>query len=228
MYSIKGDILLGDKVSHYETQSHFSSRNDGTPIRNVCDFVIIHWTGTARSAYDSIVWSQDPRSRASWHITIDRDGSVYVDNAGFRGVLWHAGVSKWTAPQMRKTYNYLNRYSVGIELACAGKVHKKKDTNEFLDSFGNEVNSRMVVEYSGEDYESFTPSQLRISKEIALLICKQYNCVDILGHYEISPSRKIDPGSLYPLASLRTDLHSQSWYKWREQYEKQDNRRREA
>jgi N-acetylmuramoyl-L-alanine amidase len=88
----------------------------------------------------------------------------------------HAGYSSW------KIYNQLNSASIGIEIVNAGF----KETPE------------------GRVYAPFKQSQ--IDQLILLLkdIVKRYNIApgNILGHNDIAPQRKQDPGPLFPWKQL--------------------------
>jgi N-acetylmuramoyl-L-alanine amidase len=88
----------------------------------------------------------------------------------------HAGYSSW------KIYNQLNSASIGIEIVNAGF----KETSE------------------GRVYAPFKQSQ--IDQLILLLkdIVKRYNIApgNILGHNDIAPQRKQDPGPLFPWKQL--------------------------
>ena len=197
-FYISNDVLknFDDSLLTYYGSPHFSNG------RNICDFVVIHWTGTSRPARSSVNWTQDHNSNVSFHLCIDRDGTVYVNNKGFRSILWHCGNSSYKAklPNERyRDYKGINRYGIGIELANAGRVDKENGV--YVDSFGSEVKN--VKQFNGKFYEDFTENQLKVCGNITKLLCANYKCVDVVGHYEISPGRKIDPGPLFPLKDLR-------------------------
>lgn len=204
-FNIVNDLLQGP-VEHIKSPHKSAGRN-------VCDFVIIHYTGSHGDAASSNKWSQDPASKVSWHITIDRSGKVTQIN-DFRTVAWHAGQSSWKAKQTGKSYTNMNTWSIGIELANAGVLTQKD--GKWLSPYKVVIpNDRVYVDRMGRGWEMFAPEQIRMAYEIALLCAQRYNCVDILGHNEISPDRKVDPGAAFPLADLKNKLYAQSWYKYK-------------
>lgn len=83
-------------------------------------------------------------------------------------IAWHAGVSEWMG---RKS---CNNFSVGIELENRGKM----------------ING---------GFEEFYERQLAAMEElIGLLLKDNDSIVDIVGHQDIAPGRKIDPGPRFP------------------------------
>ena len=50
------------------------------------------------------------------------------------------------------------------------------------------------IELEGSDYEPFEPVQYKILNAIIKLLNKTYLIKDIVGHSDIAPGRKTDPG----------------------------------
>ena len=95
---------------------------------------------------------------------------------------WHAGVSDW------KGRNNLNDTSIGIEIVNDGDV-------------------------SG----TFVPYKDFQIKEVAVLVkylADKYEipATNILGHSDIAPQRKSDPGPLFPWKELYTKYNIGMWY----------------
>ena len=95
---------------------------------------------------------------------------------------WHAGVSDW------KGRNNLNDTSIGIEIVNGGDV-------------------------SG----TFVPYKDFQIKEVAVLVkylADKYEipATNILGHSDIAPQRKSDPGPLFPWRELYTQYNIGMWY----------------
>lgn len=205
MYQISNDLLVDPSIQ----RAYSPHKSSG---RNVCDFVIMHYTGSHGTASSSNAWAKDPRSKVSWHIIIDRDGTVY-QMCNFREIGWHAGDSAWYAKQVNRQYKYMNQYSIGIEIANAGLLTYKNGA--YYNPYGVVIpRDRVIVTPDNKAWEKFTDIQIQKSYEVALSCAQKYNCVDILGHNEISPGRKIDPGEAYPLRDLKQKLYSQPWYKF--------------
>lgn len=200
--------IIYDRLSNIEFYQSPNISNG----RNICDFIIIHYTGSYVGIKGDINTALNPESRVSWHLTIGRDGSI-KQTANFRQIAWHAGKSFWNAKQVNRTYTNLNKYSIGIELDNAGLLTKKD--NKFYTAYGQEVPlSNVFMDTTNNTWELFSENQINLCNEIALKLAKHYNCVDILGHNEIAPDRKVDPGSAFPLQDLKEKLYAQSWYKW--------------
>lgn len=80
---------------------NYSSREGAGPR-----MIVLHYTADAGGAVD---WFRDPRSRASAHFVLARDGSV-VQMVDLDETAWHAGDYK------------INRESVGIEVVNWGEL----------------------------------------------------------------------------------------------------------
>ena len=91
-------------------------------------------------------------------------------------VAWHAGVSGW------RGYTHLNSISIGIELVNPGYYRKGGMTTCTL----------------------YPPSQLLALESLLQTLVKRYAItpVNIVGHSDVAPSRKQDPGPCFPWHSL--------------------------
>lgn len=208
-FVVRDDMLIknGRKVTSFE-----SPHKNAT--RNICDFVIIHYTGSHGTYKSSTDWAADPKSKVSWHLTVGRKGEINQHIDGFRTVLWHAGQSEWNATNVGKLYKSLNRYSIGIEIANAGKL-TQNEKGKWVSTYGKVfTDDNVFIADDGTGWEKFTNEQIETVCAVALVLAEEYNCVDILGHNEISPGRKIDPGPAFPLLKLREELHKRDFYKF--------------
>ncbi len=118
---------------------------------------------------------------------IDRSGNVTQFGA-FNEILWHAGASSW------KGLIGMNSRSIGIELTNLGGSSENKKGFVFL-KHKNEQNSRY--------WQSYTEEQLSVLKAVSECLVKQYKIIDILGHDDIAPGRKSDPGPAFPWSLLK-------------------------
>ncbi|MGH8162989.1 MAG: glycoside hydrolase family 75 protein, partial [Rhodanobacteraceae bacterium] len=50
----------------------------------------------------------------------------------------------------------------------------------------------------------YTPEQLETAAQVAALLINHYNLLDVIGHEDISPGRKNDPGPAFPMQSFRS------------------------
>lgn len=166
-------------------------------------FLVIHYTAVTRAA-GSVSWFLNKTASASAHLIIDRDGSI-IQFAPFDVVTWHAGESRWNG------YNGLNRYSIGIELVNGGRL--SRSGNAWICP----VDKRTVPEsdvYMGihkneqreQAWHEYTEEQLQVTAEIGALLVKTYGLEDVVGHDDISPIRKSDPGPAFPMNSFRSKI----------------------
>jgi N-acetylmuramoyl-L-alanine amidase len=189
--------LEGDRVSYCP------SPNSPGLFAHPPEAILIHYTAslTAKSAIDRLTSSDKPRVSA--HLVIDRDATIY-QLLRFDAIGWHAGVSQWQGRQG------LNTSSIGIELVNAGRLEKRGD--EYYAWSGQRVDDSAVLgaTHRHEDFSSYwqlyTPEQIGMCKTVCSLLCQHYPIADILGHEEVSPGRKMDPGPAFPLDTLRNDL----------------------
>jgi N-acetylmuramoyl-L-alanine amidase len=165
-------------------------------------YLVIHFTA-GRSAKDSVAWLARRVAKASAHLVIGRDGKV-TQLVPFDRVAWHAGASRWDG------LVGLNRYSIGIELDNAGRLERKgeKWCAWFGDSYPDD--EVMVATHKHESKPSgwhvYPPAQIDATLEAAQAIVEKYGVKDILGHEDISPGRKCDPGPAFPLGNFRSRL----------------------
>ena len=175
------------------------------------DTLVIHFTGGS-SAESSVRHLCKQSAKASAHLVIGRDAKVY-QLAPFNVITWHAGRSSWN------NRHGLNKFSIGIELDNAGELTDNGNGKYF--SWFNKAFSDEDVYFgthrnrSASSYwHSYTTEQIEKVFDICHLLCEHYNIKDILGHEEIAPARKSDPGPAFPLERLReqvltTNRHSE-------------------
>jgi len=169
--------------------------------------LVIHNTGGGTLA-SAVNWFANPDSKVSAHLVIDRDGQT-TQCVPFNIRAYHAGVSKW------KNYaigGSLNGCGIGIELVNAGMCGKTANNTYYDRLMRNKVipNNNIITaahRNDGKDnvqpWERYDERQLRRVTEVAKLICKAYQIREIVGHDEIAPKRKIDPGPAFNMEEFR-------------------------
>ena len=55
-------------------------------------------------------------------------------------------------------------------------------------------------------WHRYTSEQLAVVEAICAALIQRYGIQHILGHEEIAPSRKVDPGPAFPLDAMRARL----------------------
>ncbi len=167
----------------------------GQPMR-VRRFLIQHFTSGATALSSINFWRTPEAKGASAHFVIDRDGALYQCRP-CNVTCGHAGKSAWT--HEGKTYTGLNSCSIGIEYANAG------DSTNLIRKWSKLPPLRARHKNGGPvcDWERYTPEQIAVGKELSRILVKRYNLDAILGHDDIAPDRKVDPGPAFPLKEVR-------------------------
>ncbi|PCJ33819.1 MAG: N-acetylmuramoyl-L-alanine amidase [Alphaproteobacteria bacterium] len=149
--------------------SYPSPNYDDRPEGVKIKYLILHYTGmnTGKAALDRLC---DEAAKVSAHYLIEEDGRVFsLVPEGKRA--WHAGRSSWEGERD------INGYSIGIELVNPGH-----------DSPG----------YKG-DYRPFPEAQMAALIDLCRGILTRHDIKPwhVLGHSDVAPARKCDPGELF-------------------------------
>jgi N-acetylmuramoyl-L-alanine amidase len=167
---------------------------------------VIHYTA-GRSAASSVQWLSNPAARASAHVVVGRDGGI-TQLVPFDRIAWHAGRSSWKGDMG------LNQLSLGIELDNPGRLERVGGRwrawfqEEFDESEVIEAVHKHETRLSG--WHSFTPEQIEAAVELSNLLVNKYDLRDVVGHDDISPGRKSDPGPAFPMSSFRARVLGRS------------------
>ncbi|MFN3212644.1 MAG: N-acetylmuramoyl-L-alanine amidase [Henriciella sp.] len=138
------------------------------------DMLVFHYTGmqTGQQALDRMC---DPEAEVSAHYMIWEDGRI-AQLVGENKRAWHAGVSSW------KGETDLNSRSIGIEI----------------------VNGGHDWPLPGDVLPPYPQAQIDALIRLTHGILDRWDIPQtrILGHSDIAPARKIDPGEHFPWAQL--------------------------
>lgn len=167
----------------------------GSPM-NVRRFLVMHFTAGASALSSINFWRTKDAKGASAHVVVDRDGTIYQCRP-FNKTCGHAGVSKWKDPNTGKLYVGLNACSIGIEIANGGDSYPTKFSKL------NPVTSRHKNGGPEEEWERYTPEQIKAVTELSRVLVERYNLDDLIGHEDIAPDRKNDPGPAFPMQQVR-------------------------
>ncbi len=185
------------KISFQETPNVSGPFKSGLP-----DTIVIHYTAGS-SLKSSASWLQNPNAKASAHLVVGKAGEI-IQLAPFDVRTWHAGRSSW------KGRSGLNQYSIGIEIDNAGPLTQTPDG--YMTHFSKLVDNKNVVlathklDLNERGWEAYTSQQIELVEEICLALKEVYNISEIVGHDDIAPSRKRDPGPAFPMESLRSKV----------------------
>ena len=188
--------LVGDEVSFQP------SPNAGGPLTP--RWLVMHYTA-GRSLESSVagLTTRKPSGNASAHLVLGRDGRI-VQLLPFNVVAWHAGISHWAG------VSGLNAHSIGIEMDNAGAL--TESGGRYFSWFEAEYPAEQVVlaahRHGGpvRPWHRYTGAQIERALELAELLVSHYRLEEVLGHEDIAPGRKTDPGPAFPLEALRAQV----------------------
>ncbi|MCL6230220.1 N-acetylmuramoyl-L-alanine amidase [Bartonella bilalgolemii] len=161
--------------------------------RRVC-FLVMHYTAID---FKESVAALTGTKVSSHYLVPDPLEKTYIE-AGFKDMrifnlvdenerAWHAGISSWAGK------SDLNDTSIGIEIV-----------NVVTD---NDMNGMPI-------FPPYNPMQIDAVKELALNILQRYPGItptNVVGHSDIAPDRKSDPGAAFPWKELYT-VGIGAWY----------------
>jgi len=162
--------------SKYKKTAHFEKTKISPSL------IVIHYTQTfsIQKAFSIL-----QKRKLSAHFVLDELGKI-VQLVDTENKAWHAGKSRF------KGKENLNNSSIGIELVNPGFVENKDQWN-----FG-------YTNCLGKKWGNWPHVQIRsLCKLLAWLQKNHPECVDIVGHSDISPGRKIDPGPIFPWEKIK-------------------------
>ncbi|MEA3451562.1 MAG: N-acetylmuramoyl-L-alanine amidase, partial [Bacteroidota bacterium] len=190
-------LLTGSNVKKMAKSPNHSGKFE----KGDMDTVIMHYTaGPYKTALRTLV---NPRVRASAHVIIDRDGTI-TQLIPFDVIAWHAGRSYY------KGRSGFNKYSLGVEMVNSGYL--SKSGNIYRAWYGEAFNPSEVIESVHRNqtrpkyWHVYTPEQIDAAYDLVQLFIDTYGIKVILGHEEIAPKRKTDPGPAFPLNKFRERL----------------------
>lgn len=166
------------------------------------EYLVIHYTAGS-TAHGAVTWLTNPQAQASAHLVIGRDGAI-TQLVPFDTVAWHAGASSWEGRQG------LNQYSIGIELDNAGRLARQ--SNQWRAYFGKIYPDDEVIEAKHKNgrgpygWHIYSEKQLEVAAEVGLALFDEYGLLDVVGHDDVAPNRKTDPGPAFPMESFRAKL----------------------
>jgi|GEM_PF-1581147 len=184
-------LVIIDKPAH---PNNYGDRPAGMDI----SLVVLHYTASG-SLEATVPWFQNPEAKVSAHYVIGRDGTI-VRMVPEEKKAYHAGKSEWNGQKD------VNRFSIGIELVNWGKLEKRGDAFfTWPNDFNNPYRGLEPVFREDAWWEPYADAQLASFQLLLSDIQKRYSKVEIVGHQDVSPGRKVDPG---PALNLLLNLHA--------------------
>lgn len=176
-------------------------RDSGT-LKNP-DIIVLHYTGSNKLNADiqTLFYS---KKQVSVQFVIDLDGTIH-QLMPMNKIAWHAGESRLG------NRTWLNKYSLGIEIVNAGFLTEKSD-GSFTTWYGDPVNKEdaVLLKHKNESKErywhTYTKNQIDSVKVLCETLCNEFDIGYIVGHDDISPGRKQDPGPAFPVEIIKSLL----------------------
>lgn len=182
-------------VAHECTHLYSPNISEGFQPR----WIVMHYT-VVMGFEECLKWFCDPEKQVSVHFVIGRDGEIaQLVNCDQKA--WHCGQSHW------QDLEGINAYAIGIELVNAGKLEQKENGIESW--FGTPIPPEEIIwaQHANEDHRApwhqYTQAQIHSAQKLIQTLCQHYPIEDILGHDQIAPGRKVDPGPALDLSKFR-------------------------
>ena len=146
-------------------------------------FIVLHYTALDQPTSLRVLTQQEVSAHYLINDADDDQIHLLVDETKRA---WHAGISKW------KNLDNLNFTSIGIEITNRGYT----------------TNGGVTTHYPYPEY------QFKKVGELTKDITKRYNIlpINVVGHSDIAPGRKHDPGPLFPWKRLYDEYGVGAWY----------------
>ena len=182
------------------------SPNHGGPFGpGAPDTLVLHYTACDDADLAiRVLTDGDAERRVSAHLVIGRDGEV-TQLLPFDTIAWHAGQSAWGGREG------FNRMSLGVEIDNSGRLEEREKgvlVSRLGRVFGPEEAVLAVHRNESEPswWLRYPPEQLAVVEALSARLVAEYGLRWILGHEEIAPDRKDDPGPAFPLDELRARI----------------------
>jgi|APTNR8051073442_1049403.scaffolds.fasta_scaffold04508_2 N-acetylmuramoyl-L-alanine amidase len=162
-------------------------------------YLLIHYTASS-SLESAVDWLTSPASGCSAHVVIGRSGEI-IQLVPFDGIALHAGRSRWRGVEG------LNGCSIGIELENAGCMERQG--GRWRAWFGGDYGDGDVMEATHKygsrllGWHMYTDKQIEAVCSLTRLLVDVYDLDDVIGHDDVAPYRKMDPGPAFPMDAIR-------------------------
>ncbi|MCA6243954.1 MAG: N-acetylmuramoyl-L-alanine amidase, partial [Phenylobacterium sp.] len=160
--------------------------------------LVMHFTVSGAGAKGVADYFVSPTANASAHVVVGRDGEVR-QVVPFNVKAWHAGRSVW-----RGRPN-CNDYAIGIEIDNWGRLMRTAD-GQVRSSTSRILDPALAVEMTHKNetrpclWEVYGETQMSALVAVTRAILAAYPTItEIVGHDDISPGRKSDPGPAFPM-----------------------------
>ena len=132
------------------------------------------------------------------YLILDHDDNKIYNLVPESQRAWHAGNGGFAGRTI------LNDTSIGIEIVNSGIKHEYRDA----------LKNGELDYHPYEHYVEFDELQIKKVGQLVQDLAKRYDISpkNIIGHADMAPSRKIDPGAKFPWQQLYFDYGIGAWY----------------
>ncbi|MFL0062097.1 N-acetylmuramoyl-L-alanine amidase [Tenacibaculum maritimum] len=183
--SIPKKVTYAKKIRKYKLNTdYFPSKNQDNRVR----FLVLHYTVSDTPNSLKILSGNTTREVSSHYLINDKDDREIHFLVDENRRSWHAGISNWGR------VNNLNFSSIGIEI----------------------VNKGFLVENGKKVFIDFPEYQVKKIATLSKNIIDRYQIKpeNVIGHADITPTRKFDPGPKFPWKRLYYDYNIGAWYNY--------------
>ncbi|WP_081849379.1 N-acetylmuramoyl-L-alanine amidase [Aeromonas jandaei] len=186
--TLLGSLLQGCNQQSYQLSTRYQSANQNERIA----FLILHYTDEDDA--HSLRLLTEPEHKVSAHYLIPRDSRetplpVYQLVPDSQRA-WHAGRSRW------HQYAGLNASSLGIEIVNLGYPPEDE-----------------LLAPDARRWQPYTPQQIAAVGALSRELVARYRIppTQVLGHSDVAPERKQDPGPHFPWRQLYLEYGVGAW-----------------
>lgn len=180
---------------HYVIDNSHQAQGKSQRIR----FIVLHYTAENEEASLEIL----TKGNVSAHYLVPlADNNKVYQLVPEEERAWHAGAGGFEGRKI------LNDTSIGIEIVNLGIAPQLRGQNAKV---ALEANNGY---HPPHHYVDFTESQIKKVAHLVKDIAERYEIepTNIIGHSDMAPSRKIDPGAKFPWERLYKEYGVGAWY----------------
>lgn len=191
-YEFRGERLVIDGAP----SRYVPARDIGGRI--VPSLIVLHDTASGLSSDGPVSWLSGNPYKTSAHFVVARDGTI-TQMVPIDRKANHAGQSEWGG---RK---FANGFSIGVEIVNPGKMLARgpadavSSTGTVYDCTDYGIEHRSTPNHGDGMWMAYTEAQLMAVEALVEALGRSVPTIkEVVGHFDVSPGRKVDPNPLMP------------------------------